>query len=851
MKKRNILIASGLTLGVIAGATFGKIPVNVMNDMYIQERYAEASEISDLEVEWSTNIDSEIGVSKNIIKVNDGYICSYVRESFKTTSGNREYHYITQMDKISPNGEIIWEKKLDQEILNSIILVNDEIIGIGCNNEEDSGSTKNYIYKLDSDGNILCKKDCGSMAFDTVLLIKDGIIALGKDYIAKYDLNLDNIWNKNIDINNYYERTKERGIVLDDGFIYFTDAGVLFKYDFDGNEVWKNDEKPFRFDSVAKVKDGLIITGIYNANYGKIVKFNFNGNFLWEKTKDVYLSKTYCTSILALPDGILVDIGEDKLAKYDFDGNVICEYNSLSRTAEKLIFDKGEVIAFESYISRNYITKYINIINLDKSALDKLLEDVSKLTETDYSSSTWKDLQDAISGTEDLTTQEEIDAKVTEIQNALDNLDVDKSALDKLLEDISKLTETDYSSTSWQDLQDAITGVDTLTKQSEIDNKVEEIQGALDNLDVDRSALDKLLEDVSKLTETDYSSVSWEELQNAISGADTLTKQSEINSKIVEIQTALDNLGVDTSVLDKLLENISKLNETDYSSTSWEELQNAINDTDNLTKQSEIDSKVSEIQTALNNLGIDRSKLDDLLAEVDRLISTDYSTESWNKLQGAISNASTVITQAQVENAIKEITNAKNNLGVDRSELDRLIEESSKLNEKDYSSNSWKTLQDTLAGTDNLTKQSEINSKIVEIQTALDNLGVDKTKLSELLDRIDKMNKDIYTKDSLDSLMKVVDSVEEYTKQYEVDEKVAELEEALKNLKLDPDKVQIQKGDLDKNGIVNANDAAIALDLYKYGNVSDEELLIGDMDNNGIINANDAALILDIYKYGK
>jgi len=43
----------------------------------------------------------------------------------------------------------------------------------------------------------------------------------------------------------------------------------------------------------------------------------------------------------------------------------------------------------------------------------------------------------------------------------------------------------------------------------------------------------------------------------------------------------------------------------------------------------------------------------------------------------------------------------------------------------------------------------------------------------------------------------------------------------------------------------------IALDLYKYGNVSDKELLIGDMDNNGIINANDAALILDVYKYGE
>ncbi len=59
------------------------------------------------------------------------------------------------------------------------------------------------------------------------------------------------------------------------------------------------------------------------------------------------------------------------------------------------------------------------------------------------------------------------------------------------------------------------------------------------------------------------------------------------------------------------------------------------------------------------------------------------------------------------------------------------------------------------------------------------------------------------------------------------------------------------KGDLDGNKTVNANDAAIALDLYKYGNVTEEQLKIGDMDNNGTINANDAALILDIYKYGE
>ena len=60
-----------------------------------------------------------------------------------------------------------------------------------------------------------------------------------------------------------------------------------------------------------------------------------------------------------------------------------------------------------------------------------------------------------------------------------------------------------------------------------------------------------------------------------------------------------------------------------------------------------------------------------------------------------------------------------------------------------------------------------------------------------------------------------------------------------------------KKGDLDRNGAVNANDAAKALDLYKYGNVSESDMKIGDMNDDGVINANDAALILDVYKYGE
>lgn len=64
-------------------------------------------------------------------------------------------------------------------------------------------------------------------------------------------------------------------------------------------------------------------------------------------------------------------------------------------------------------------------------------------------------------------------------------------------------------------------------------------------------------------------------------------------------------------------------------------------------------------------------------------------------------------------------------------------------------------------------------------------------------------------------------------------------------------KIAIKKGDLDKNGVINSDDAAIALDIYRYGNETVEQRRVGDMDKNNIINSDDAALILDVYRYGE
>ncbi len=60
--------------------------------------------------------------------------------------------------------------------------------------------------------------------------------------------------------------------------------------------------------------------------------------------------------------------------------------------------------------------------------------------------------------------------------------------------------------------------------------------------------------------------------------------------------------------------------------------------------------------------------------------------------------------------------------------------------------------------------------------------------------------------------------------------------------------IQVLKGDLDRNNVVDANDASVALELYKAQNATAEDIAIGDMDNNNLLDANDASLILEYFK---
>lgn len=64
-----------------------------------------------------------------------------------------------------------------------------------------------------------------------------------------------------------------------------------------------------------------------------------------------------------------------------------------------------------------------------------------------------------------------------------------------------------------------------------------------------------------------------------------------------------------------------------------------------------------------------------------------------------------------------------------------------------------------------------------------------------------------------------------------------------------PDKVHnLIFGDVNDDGLVNVEDSALILDLFKYGGETAYHYSVGDINKDGILNVEDAGMILDMYK---
>ncbi len=143
----------------------------------------------------------------------------------------------------------------------------------------------------------------------------------------------------------------------------------------------------------------------------------------------------------------------------------------------------------------------------------------------------------------------------------------------------------------------------------------------------------------------------------------------------------------------------------------------------------------------------------------------------------------------------------------------------------------------------------KLNYNTYQMNSTLDTLTLKDTNLSNNLITWSSTNEKIAT---VDSNGKVIPKNGGFTKIIATTEKYGSSQCWLYvcSLRTLRDGSRAYPGDLDRNGIINASDTANLLSWVKRTDLTQDEIAIGDLDGDGRVTANDAALATDIFNNG-
>lgn len=198
---------------------------------------------------------------------------------------------------------------------------------------------------------------------------------------------------------------------------------------------------------------------------------------------------------------------------------------------------------------------------------------------------------------------------------------------------------------------------------------------------------------------------------------------------------------MDKTELEALIQSVLALNEADYTTTSWSNLQTeltaaqAVNDDTEATQQ-EIDDAVTALQAANDALvaAADKTALQSAITTAETLVETDYTPTTWGPFELALTDANAVngngdATQQSVDDATTALTTAQSNLveRADKTALQSKLAEANALVETDYTPNSWtgfpQAISDAQTVYDNANaSQAVVDTAVTDLDTAINAL---------------------------------------------------------------------------------------------------------------------------------
>ena len=270
------------------------------------------------------------------------------------------------------------------------------------------------------------------------------------------------------------------------------------------------------------------------------------------------------------------------------------------------------------------------------------------------------------------------------------------------------------------------------------------------DIPADVDGLKDVINKAKAMEDIGYLSTSWNHLQDTIKAAEGLVNAENPDANEIEImKRQLTDamvklvLSVDNEQLKSFVDDLSNLEQKDYTKDSWKQFQTVLKEAQDVISnhdatKDEINDMYQKLLDAYNGLVTlnDKSGLTDLISKADQLQEKDYTKDSWKQLVEALTQAKEV--SAKEDATKEEINEAIFNLEKTMNALKK-VDSSTKDDNTSKGNTSSKDNQVITSTTKNDKKQSstaktgdETNIILFVLMAFMSWLGIKKVKKEEL-----------------------------------------------------------------------------------------------------------------------
>ena len=269
---------------------------------------------------------------------------------------------------------------------------------------------------------------------------------------------------------------------------------------------------------------------------------------------------------------------------------------------------------------------------------------------------------------------------------------------------------------------------------------------------------------------------------------------------------------VDKTALKAQIDRALALIPADYSATSYNALKPILAAAQNVyasdsVKQPEVDSETAKLKAAIDALNVDKTDLNNTIADAKSKTKEHYSDASWANLQNVLAEAEKVTNnpsakQSEVDHVNEKLKAAIAGLNTDKTELEKQLADANSKTASDFSPETWAALEEAKkaaqAVEDNAAAtQAQINDAAKKLKAAIDALNVDKTKLQKQLKDAETKQEADYSPETWNKFKNAEIKAKEINnqttplpKQSEIDAATQALQDAIKALAVDKTALQ-------------------------------------------------------------